>query len=416
MNTLPRKVFLVFMTYLTLTVPSISSAQQASAALSGPNATPNILNEGAQEKNDVLGVNMQQSFDEWKAGIKRRSGLDFGFDYNALGYTASSSLADSTSASGAFRLYGTWDLIDRDGPNTGSLIFKFENRHSFSDVPPTGFNAELGYAGLVSSVFSDQGWRATHLYWQQEFAQGRGVAYLGWLDVTDFVDVYALASPWSGFSNLAFQTGSGTIGGLPDGALGGMVGGFLSNNVYVASGIADANADPTDLLGGFDTLFDAGETFKSLEVGWTTGAEALFVNNAHLTFWHIDDRQAAGTSEGHGVAFSFTHSVDGAWLPFIRGGWADGGGSLYEAAVSIGTGYSADPSRSLTGIGVNWSRPNQDTFGGKLDNQLAVEAFHKIQLTEGFEITPSLQLIKNPALNPVEDTIALFGLRMRMAF
>ncbi|SDE62209.1 porin [Ruegeria marina] len=397
-------------------LPSTVLAQQVSSLLSGPDSTPNLLSSDAQEKDDLLNVDAQQGFDDWKAGIKERFGLDFGIDYNVLGYTASSSLGERKSASGAFRLFGTWDLVNREGPNTGSLIFKFENRHAFTTVPPTGFGGELGYAGLNSSVFSDQGWRATHLYWQQEFAQGRGVAYIGWLDVTDFVDVYALASPWTGFSNIAFQTGSGTIGGLPDGALGAMAGGFLTDNIYASAGIADANADPTDPISGFDTLFDQGETFKSLEIGWTSGAEALFVNNAHLTFWQIDARQQAGTPGGHGIAFSYTHVLGDAWLPFIRGGWADDGGSLYEAAVSAGFGYTRQPGRNLLGVGLNWSRPNDTTFGPNLRDQYTLEVFQQWQLTEGLELTPSVQIIKNPALNPNKDTVALFGLRFRASF
>ncbi len=397
-------------------LPVSLHAQSAKEVLSGPDSTPSLLASDGQDKNDVLDTDLQKTWSDRKAAIKEKTGLDFGFDYNALGYAASDSLGEDSAGSGAFRLFGSWELAGRGSANNGSLVFKFEHRHKFGDVPVTGFGAELGYAGLVSSVFSDQGWRTTHLYWEQNFAQGRGVAYVGWLDVTDYVDVYALASPWSGFSNLAFQTGSGTIGGLPDGSLGAAAGYFLNDNVYVAAGIADANADAADPLAGWDTLFGDGETFKSVEIGWTTGQEARFVNNAHLTFWQIDEREEAGTPEGHGVAFSVSKIVEDHWFPFLRGGWSDGGGSLYEAALSAGFGYTQDPSRNILGVGVNWSRPNEDTFGSGLDDQITVEVFQKWQLTESIELTPSIQIIHNPAFNPSEDTIALLGLRARIAF
>lgn len=397
--------------------PASSQDQSASQAISGPNATPAVLQSDAQAKDDMLDVNLQRSWDAWKTRLKETSGLDLGFDYNALGYAATSSLTDEdTTASGAFRVFGQWDLIDREGLNTGSLIFKVENRHRYGDVAPADFGSELGYAGLVSSVFNDQGWRLTNAYWKQDFAQKRGVAYIGFLDVTDYVDVYALASPWTGFSNLAFETGSGTIGGLPDGALGAMVGGFLNDNFYAAASAVDANADPTDPLAGFDNLSDQGETFKTLEFGWTSGPQALFVNNAHLTLWHIDARKEAGTREGKGVAFSYTHAVAEKWLPFVRGGWSEDGGSLYEASLSAGVGYSRNPGQDLLGVGVNWSRPNEDTFGAALDDQATIEVFQRLQLTEGIQITPSVQIIHNPALNPDSETVALFGLRLRAAF
>lgn len=401
---------------VVLGLPGSLHAQAANEALSGPDSTRSLLESDGQDKNDVLNTNLQEAWSEGKASLKESTGLDIGFDYNALGYTASSSLGEDSAGSGAFRIFGAWDLIGRDTANSGSLVFKFENRHKFGEVAVTDFGTELGYAGLVSSVFSDQEWRTTHLYWEQNFADGRGVAYIGWLDVTDYVDVYALASPWSGFSNLAFQTGSGTIGGLPDGALGAAAGYFLNDNVYVAAGFADANADAADPLAGWDTLLNQGETFKSAEIGWTSGQTARFINNAHLTFWQIDEREDAGTPEGHGVAFSVSQIVGEHWFPFLRGGWSDGGGSLYEAALSAGFGYTKDPSRSILGAGVNWSRPNEDIFGAGLDDQITVEVFQKWQLTEGIELTPSIQIIQNPALNPDEDTIALLGLRARIAF
>lgn len=400
---------------LALAAGSASAATSRSAGdtLTGPDATPTLLKIDEQDKDTVFGLNWQRAIDDWKAGLKERTGFDFGVDYNALGYAANASLGDKNAGSGALRLFGTWDLVDRGGPNHGGLAFKLENRHRYGDVPLTSFGDELGYAGLVSSVFSDQGSRATNLYWQQHFAEGKGIAYAGWLDVSDFVDVYALASPWRGFSNLAFQTGSGTIGGLPDGALGAMVGGLLTENIFAAASIVDANGDATDLFGGFDTLFDANETFKTLELGYTSSADALFINNAHITVWQIDDRAATGAPDGHGVAFSYTQAVGTAWLPFVRGGWADGGGSLYERALSVGFGHTRNPGSDLLAVGINWSQPNEDTFGVKLDDQLTLEAFRRWQLTEGLEITPSVQFIRNPALNPEDNNIVMLGIRFR---
>jgi porin len=163
------------------------------------------------------------------------------------------------------------------------------------------------------------------------------------------------------------------------------------------------------------SLFDKGETFKSFEVGWTTGSSARFFNNTHVTFYQIDEREEAGTPAGHGVAFHTSRVVDEHWLPFLRAGWAEAGDSLYETAVSTGFGYSQDISSSLFGLGVGWSRPNEDTFGSKLDDQVSFEAFQRWQLTESIELTPSMQYLINPALNPTTDSIALFGLRFRAA-
>ncbi len=45
-----------------------------------------------------------------------------------------------------------------------------------------------------------------------------------------------------------------------------------------------------------------------------------------------------------------------------------------------------------------------------------MEAFYRLQLTQGFRVTPSVQLLFDPALNPDDDFIAVFGMRGVMSF
>jgi porin len=390
-------------------------AQDAASELAGPDAVTSQLAADEKDKPELLGVDLQNGFDAWKAGVKERTGLGFGIDYLSLGLAATDSLGDSTAASGVFRIYGTWELFNRGKKNDGSLVFKVEHRHAYTDVAPAAFAGELGYAGLTSVGYSDQGLRATHLFWRQRFGDGRGVSYIGFLDTTDYADVYTLASPWTGFANIAFQNGSGAMGGIPDGALGAMVGGFLTNNLYLVGGIADANGDPTDLGDGFDSMLNDFETFKTLELGWVSKQEEVFLNNAHVTLWQIDERNRAGTPDGWGISASITKSTDNCFMPFLRGGWADDGGSFYEASVSAGFGYTPNPGQSMLGVGLNWNRPNRSTFGANLDDQYSLELFQQLQLTEGIELTPSVQVIKNPALDPTDDWSVFFGLRLRAA-
>ena len=398
----------------TSVVPGLR-AQDTASDLIGPDAVASQLAADEEDKPDLLGIDAQAGIDEWKAGVKERTGLDFGVDYNSLGFVATDSPGKDTAAGGVFRVFGTWALYNRGEINNGSIVFKVENRHAYTDVAPSAFGGEVGYVGVTNTVFSDQGWRTTHLFWQQRFADGRGISYLGFLDTTDYVDVYPLASPWSGFGNIAFENGSGAIGGIPDGALGAMVGGFLTDQLYLVGGIADANSDPTDLAEGFDTLFNDFETFKSLEFGWASKREEVFLNNVHVTFWQIDERNDAGTPDGWGVSFSLVSSNDDGWMPFLRGGWADDGGSFYEASVSTGFGYTPRPGQALLGVGLNWNRPNESTYDASLSDQYSLELFQQLQLTEGVEITPNVQVIRNPALEPSDNWGVFFGLRLRVA-
>ncbi|MGB5328114.1 MAG: carbohydrate porin, partial [Gammaproteobacteria bacterium] len=44
------------------------------------------------------------------------------------------------------------------------------------------------------------------------------------------------------------------------------------------------------------------------------------------------------------------------------------------------------------------------------------EVYYRWQVAEEIAITPSVQLLIDPALNPEEDTLWVFGLRARFAF
>lgn len=98
----------------------------------------------------------------------------------------------------------------------------------------------------------------------------------------------------------------------------------------------------------------------------------------------------------------------------MRGGYTEDSGSLLERSVTVGIGYQPVPMRGVIGFGLNWGRPNQISFEG-VGDQFTAELFWRYQLTKELAVTPSLQYIKDPALNPDEDTIWAYGLRLRVA-
>ncbi len=71
--------------------------------------------------------------------------------------------------------------------------------------------------------------------------------------------------------------------------------------------------------------------------------------------------------------------------------------------------------KNLLGFGLNWGRPSESSFGPDLDEQWTVELFYRWQLTPDLAVTPDIQFIVDPALNPDEDQLWVFGLRLRLA-
>lgn len=377
-------------------------------------STDQVENQIVLDKkaNPLYESKLLKPIQDWKVRVAERTGFNWSLDYSALFMGVSGSPGEDSASGGMVRFFGFWDLVNRGTPNKGSLNWKVENRHRYSEIPPSALGFESGYAGIFEPPFSNQNNRLTNLYWKQYFAEGTWAAVAGFLDVTDFVDVYLLASPWTGFNSFVFSTGSAATDLPNDATLGIGAGGMVTDRLYVQAGISDANADPTDPFQGFDNISEESDFFKWVEIGFTPGQEKLYFDNVHVTFWHIDER-ANGTPDGWGLNASWQQWIADKWLPFVRGGYTEDSGSLLESSLSVGVGYQPVPMRGVIGLGFNWGKPNQVSFE-KADDQYTIELFWRYQLTKELAITPSLQYIKDPALNPEEDSLWAYGLRLRI--
>lgn len=399
---------------LGLVTLSVCAADSKEEYYLSPNATTQLLKIEKEPQDQTLSES-KQTYEIWKSSLEKNYGLKVGADYHMQGFVARGAVGENKTLGGVFRLFGEWKGSEANTRHGGSLVFKLEHRHAWSTISPVDFSNEIGYAGLVQSTYSDQKWRLTTLYWKQQFDDGNAMLYAGFIDVTEYLDVYLLISPWDGFANMVFATGSATIGGLPDGALGIMAAGWISERVYIVAGIADANADAHDPFKRIDDLFSDLKTFKSIEIGCTTAKESLFFDNIHMTLWQMDARPKAGVKEGYGANFSLTHTFEDTWLGFLRGGYSNDGGALLKRSVSMGLGHKMKDQDDVVGIGLNWGRPNDELYGNAKD-QWTSELFYRYQPNKYVQITPSLQLIAQPALNPDKDFIALFGLRLEASF
>ena len=357
-----------------------------------------------------------KNYNAWKALLKKDHGLSFGSDYISAYMTASDGLGEDSAFSGAFRFYGYWEATSDGKGNSGALIWKVEHRHAYgSYIPPADLGFAVGYAGLLHSTLSDQGTRLSNLYWRQRMRGGDLVLLGGWLDAGDYVDVYMLASPWTDFFNFVFSTGGAAMP-IPNEGLGLALGGYLNNNFYMIAGFADSNSDPHKPGDAFDTFFDDREYFSHFEFGWNATRETAFLDNVHLTLWHADERVAANTPDGWGANFSWSKSFRKLWIPFFRVGYADDGGAILQKSISTGASYQSVVGGNRVGFGLNWGEPSDSTFKPGLRDQTSMELYYRIQLFKELAITPDLQYIKNPALNPDEDSLWVFGLRARFVF
>jgi porin len=394
--------------------PAIALFFLSTIAIAQETETNNSPRFGGPNAVEVELANQYEGWDDWKKALRDDHGFAFSIDYTAVVLSANETFSDSTGAGGIARIFGAWDLYNE---GAGALIWKFEHRHAFGDTSPFDFSiGEMGYVGLIAPPFNDSDFRTQNLYWRQRINDGRSTIIAGVLDPTDYVDAFALASPWLHFMNLAFSTGSAGIGLPNDAAVGVAYGTMVSDNFYVIAGITDTNGDPSDPLRGFDNFFSDNEYFTSVEIGWTSSQERIIFDNTHVTFWHKDRQVEAGVNSGWGAAFSYSRFLNDKMMPFVRGAYADDGGTLLQKSLSVGIGYQTVAFSALAGAAFNWGEPNDDTFGPGLSDQMALEVFYRVPIGNRFTTTVDVQLIKDPALNPTVSTTWMFNARARYAF
>ena len=406
---------------LQLTLSSLALADD-SPHFGGPDNVERVIESDRAEKSSFIETDFFARLEQWQTKMDEEYGFSLGMDYSAVSVNANDTLpgTDDSASGGMLRLYGRWNLIGDGQVSSGGIVYKIEHRHSYSDTAPSDlYLGSVGYVGLTAPPFSDQEVRFTNLYWRQRLHSGRTVLLAGFLDATDFVDVYGMASPWLHFMNLTFSTGSAAID-LPNDAALGVAGAHLfDNNMYVIGSVVDRNADPTHISEGFDTFFGDREYFSSIEIGHTSSHSRIALDNVHLTLWHVDSRDEIGAPSGWGANFSWSRYFENKFMPFVRAGYTDDSGSLLEKSVSVGFGYRPDATTTtpgdLFGAAFNWGEVNELSFGPDLDDQYTLELFYRWQTTKKLALTADFQYLKNPALNPDTHSDYVWSVRARFA-
>lgn len=95
---------------------------------------------------------------------------------------------------------------------------------------------------------------------------------------------------------------------------------------------------------------------------------------------------------------------------FSKIGSSDGAAPLYNESITAGLIYYLAHRTDLAGFAMNWGEPV-----GSDDTQTTAELFYRFQLSQNLAITPSIQLVSDPANNPAEDQILFTGVRIRLS-
>jgi porin len=393
--------------------PSTKSGFTDLPTIEGPNGVATELEE-QDELKDYRFTLLHDWFSpwfDWKSKLKEKHGLSLGFNATLLGqYSDDSPGSDSAAGGGIYRFQGNWVAVGRSGQNPGSLSFRLEYRHKIGSIGPSDFSSQLGIVAMntgfaYSRVFDLD---LSVLNWTQMFAGGRAGVVAGRLDFAALLDPYPYQSFAKSFINRAFVYNP-TAATTGVGALGAGVKGFVTKQVWLGGVFYDGNA----ASGEFDLdTFDSGELLKHVEIGWTPSIARRKTDKVQLTFWHKDERPEAGASEGQGWLLTANTKLAERYLVFLRAGASDGGAGVpADRSLSVGVGISKKYDELSIGLG--WARPSEETFGSGLDDEYALEASYRIQMSPNATLMPDVQLVLDPARNPDTNAAWVFGLRAR---
>ncbi|WP_434053490.1 MAG: carbohydrate porin [Roseibium sp.] len=384
---------------------------------------PNIIESANTPKESRLDPPVSQSFMErwgaFKKSLDAAAGIKFSIAYTQVLQAASSTNRWQTGSGAQAEFDFTWELFGRKGTGPKGLIGgKFETRFNLLNATvPQSVAPAAGSIWSGAIGYGEQDPSLSQLWYEQHLIRDRVLLRFGKIAPFTVFDYYKYKSPRVAFLGQP-QNFNPTIP-FPPSALGFGAAARLTNGGYVVGGVFDANGSP--IRPGFDTLFEDGELFSIAEVGWAPdfvfglepGKDFRPGNDDyHLTVWHSDAREKIGRPEGWGFTASAQKGF-GNVVPYARYGYSNGGATTLKQFASIGAGfenvfgYDAD----VIGIGVSWGDP----WNAALDNQYAVEAFYRMQLTPQFALTPDVQVIVDPATDPASDLLGVFSLRGRIA-
>ena len=338
-----------------------------------------------------------------KARIHEQYGLQFALDHTILYLHATPSLGEESAMSQKTRLYGTWDLIDRDGPNTGKFIFKVESRVGLVGVAPQDLGTQAGYLGILGTFYTDDPINLTEFFWEQRFADGYGMFSIGHMYPSRYWETLGIGGPYDSFNNFSSLV-SATYDYTPPAMTAILTG--SDGKRWFEIGAQDANSileHPTWFKGGYEFIYFA-------EMGYMPSWEQFYTRSVRVGGYYVDERTDAGIPSGWGVLMSGQYKLDdSSFQPYFRIGYADGGNALYRTQITGGAVWSNEAQNKRYGIAVSY----QDPMVRALRDQITTELFVRIDLRPDFSIKANLQAIDDPALNTAESYMIVPGLSAR---
>jgi porin len=358
--------------------------------------------------------------DPWtdlRTRLDEKFGFRPSFSFTHIYQWTNESVGPEDEASGYdLAVDATWTALGRKTDSPTMLGFEFLYRDKVgTDIPPVALFTQAGSLYPTTVAFGEIDASVGQL-WLQQIINNQFGMRIGKYNPVPAYDFFPMKNFRTDFVDGIHA--ANVIIPLPSRGLGGFAVYRPKPNIYARFGVHDANADTEKV--GFSSLFNDGELFYIYELGFDPGLMERKpgrppFGDVHVSFWHQDRRSDDNVDKGWGFVVSGSQRF-GRFMPFLRYGYSDSdstGPSPIEQMVNLGVAidniFGQDHDR--IGIGLTWSRPSN----GAQDDQGALDAFYRVQVTPQIAVTPTLQMIMNPVRNS-DDVVWVLGLRSRFVF
>lgn len=347
---------------------------------------------------------LYRALQEVKKDLDEKYGINFAIE-DTLIYQATSGGVDPNDAMvNTLGFFSTWKIIRSENEKDfGGLGFQAEVRGNHTGEF-TELRNDLGSLWSPNDSTSDDYSKINQFWWGQRFGDGKFGYLIGKLDPGTRINQNRFAgSGNTQFFGQPFATNPARS--FPDNGLGLMLRYEPSELVYLHFTMSDSDAVSTH--SPFTTL--NGRWLYAGEVGYQPVFDGLGQGSYRLMIYGRD----AQSADEIGVAISLDQNLSGDLGAFLRYGGNDGGINAIRHLFAVGVSFLNPLGRvnDQAGVGVSFTHPSDND----LRDEYAVEAYYRLQLTEGVELSPDAQVIFDPSAGS-QDVVGVFGLRLRLLY
>ncbi len=385
------------------------------------------LDESFPKRDSVFGFGVPKAYFDWKEEVYDRIGLKLGISYQLLFLHATERAPSANFESALGHWWGItakWTPLNRGKDFEVSLVLVAAERGSIGDnaVPAEYGVLDVGSIFPVNFEFTSWPFAIEELYWEQWFEK-RALVRFGVTAAAAAINPFRFKDARTSFTATPFAFHES----IPAPAQGP---GFAAkwwpikdSEFYVTAILNDVNGNPNKGWAGIDfNSFGKGEFFYALEFGYKWEREGGEFDRLYLDLFYADERSTRDPNflpNKAGGGFKVLGSKQmGPWVGFTSYTFntAEGGSTSVTFGRHTVTAGGAHLSplgiRGEMGMGLVWMKPHRVT----LRDQLGLEAYWKILLTPNIWVTPGIQFIHHPSLNPTADNLVIAHIRFRVAF